>query len=248
MALPELSTSKRKAICLGVYDSLGRLLAECALFPRLNPSTLQQVVSFEGLEHYQAAKAQKRGIVFLTAHLGAWELGAFAHALNGFPLHVLYRPLDNPWLNGLVNRYRTLSGNRLIDKRDSAREVLTAMARNETVGILADQNTLSEEGVFVDFFGIPACTTTGIAKIALRTGAAVVPAFCVWDPLSQRFRVVFDQPLELRATGDAETDIRVATQEMTSVIERYVRNYPDQWLWIHGRWKTRPPGEPSLYA
>jgi KDO2-lipid IV(A) lauroyltransferase len=168
--------------------------------------------------------------------------------LNGYPLRVLYRPLDNPSLDRLVNTYRTLSGNTLIDKRESAREILTALARNETVGILADQNTLADEGVFVDFFGIPASTTAGIAKIALRTGAAVVPAFCVWDSPSRRFRIVFDRLLELRVTGDTERDVREATQQMTSVIEKYVRAYPDQWLWIHRRWKTRPPGEPPLYS
>ena len=248
MALPELTASERDSICLGVYRSLGRLLAECAQFPRLTPANINQAVSYDGLENYEAAVARKRGVLFLTAHLGAWELGAFAHALNGYPLRVLYRPLDNPLLDRLVNTYRTLSGNTLIDKRESAREILTALARNETVGILADQNTLSDDGVFVNFFGIPACTTSGIAKIALRTGAAVVPAFCVWDSQFRRFRIVFDRLLQLGVTGDAERDVREATQQMTSVIEQYVRAYPDQWLWIHRRWKTRPPGEPPLYS
>lgn len=248
MALPELTASERASICLGVYRSLGRLLAECAQFSRLSAAAIQQAVTYDGLENYQAAVARKRGVLFLTAHLGAWELGAFAHALNGYPLHILYRPLDNPWLDRLVNTYRTLSGNTLIDKRESARKVLAALARNETVGILADQNTLAEEGVFVNFFGVPACTTAGIAKIALRSGAAVVPAFCLWDSRSGRFRIVFHQPIELHSTGDPEKDVLAATQQMTSVIEQYVRAYPDQWLWIHRRWKTRPPGEPLLYS
>ncbi|MBI1954869.1 MAG: lysophospholipid acyltransferase family protein [Acidobacteria bacterium] len=248
MALPNLTPQERKVIGRGVYQSLARLLAACAHFPALNAQNVQRAVFYEGLENYHEARARGRGVLFLTAHLGAWELGAFAHALRGYPLHILYRPLDNPRLDRLVNRYRVLSGNTLIDKRNSAREVLSALARNETIGILADQNSSLEEGVFVNFFGIPACTTAGIARIALHTGAAVVPAFCVWDSGQRRFRIIFDKPLELPATGGKEESIRAATQQMTSVVEQYIRRYPDQWLWIHRRWKTRPPGEPPIYS
>jgi KDO2-lipid IV(A) lauroyltransferase len=247
MALPELSAPERRAITRGVYRSLGRLLAECARFPRLNFQNIREIVAYDGLEHYQAAVARGHGVLFLTAHLGPWELGAFAHALWGYPIHILYRPLDNPRLDRLVNRYRTLSGNRLIDKRDAARGLIAALARNETVGILADQNTSLDEGVFVNFFGIPASTTAGIARVALHTGAAVVPAFCVWDASSRRYRIQFEPPLEFVVTSDREQDLRAATQQMASVIEKYIRRYPDQWLWIHRRWKTRPPGESPLY-
>ena len=248
MALPQLGAAERRAIIAGVYRSLGRLLAECARFPRLTAENVHQLVSYDGLQNYRDAQAKQRGVLFLTAHLGAWELGAFAHALHGYPLNVLYRPLDNPLLDRLVNRYRSLSGNKLINKRESAREILAALARNETVGILADQNALPEEGVFVDFFGIPACTTAGIAKIALRTGAAVVPAFCVWDSNTRRFRILFDQPLVFAGSGDRDEDVRAATAQMARVLEKYVRLYPDQWLWIHRRWKTRPPGGKPLYS
>ncbi|MCH8268254.1 MAG: lysophospholipid acyltransferase family protein [Acidobacteria bacterium] len=248
MALPELSASERSSLCWGTYRSLGRLLAEFSQFPRLNPENVRQVVAYEGLENYQAALAQKRGVLFLTAHLGAWELGAFAHGLNGYRLHIVHRPLDNPLLNRLVNRYRTLGGNKMIEKKDFARGILTALAKNETVGILADQNAVREEGVFVNFFGIPACTTAGIAKIALHSGAAVVPAFCVYDSKTSQFHICFDPPLRLETSGDAEEDIRAATQQMAGVIERFVRRYPGQWLWIHRRWKTRPPGEPPIYS
>ena len=248
MALPELDASERRAVTRGVYRSLGRLLAECAHFPRLTSENVREVVKYDGLENYQAALAKGRGVLFLTAHLGPWELGAFAHALYGYPIHIVYRPLDNPHLDRLVNRYRTLSGNKLIDKRDSARGMLAALAKNETVGILADQNASLEEGVFVNFFGIFASATAGIARVALHTGAAVVPAFCVWDAPSQCFRILFDKPLELSVTSDREKDIRAATQQMASITEQYIRRYPDQWLWIHRRWKTRPPGEPPLYS
>ena len=247
MALPSLSPAEHERICRGVYRSLGRLLAECARFPRLNRSNIGDILDYEGLEHYQAAVAKGRGVLFLTAHLGAWELGAFGHAVNGYPLAVVYRPLDNPLLDHLVNRYRSLSGNKLIDKRESAREILSALARGETVGILADQNTLGEEGVFVNFFGIPASTTSGIAKIALRTGAVVVPAFCVWEEQTRKFRIHFRPALQLATTGDSARDVQAATAQMAQVIEQFVRKYPDQWLWVHRRWKTRPPGDGSLY-
>jgi len=222
------------------------LLAECARFPLLTSATLPQVVRFQGLENYHAALARGRGVIFLTAHLGAWELGAFAHGLAGYRLHVVYRALDNPWLDALVNRYRTLGGNGSIEKRDSARGIVSALARNETVGILADQNTLPEEGVFVNFFGIQACMTEGIARIALRTGAAVVPAFCVWDANEGRFQIIYEPALQFRSASGPDA-VQQASQEMASVIERYVRKYPDQWLWIHRRWRTRPPGDPPFY-
>jgi KDO2-lipid IV(A) lauroyltransferase len=248
MALPGRSISERKQIVCGVYRSLSRLLVECAHFPSLTRENLGQLVIFDGLENYDAALARGRGVLFLTAHIGAWELGAFAHGLKGYPLHVVYRALDNPPLNRLVNRYRTLGGNSLIEKRESARGILAALAHNETVGILADQNTLLDEGVFVDFFGFPASTTAGIARIALHSGAAVVPAFCVWDAQQSRFRILYEPALEFSVSGETERDVQAATQQMASVIEGVVRAHPDQWLWIHRRWKTRPPGQPPLYS
>ena len=248
LALPLLSSTERQAIVAGVYQSLARLLVECSNFSTLTQGTVGRVVFFDGLENYEAALAKKRGVIFLTAHLGAWELGAFAHGLKGYRLHVVYRQLDNPLLNKLVNGYRSLGGNALIEKHESARGVLAALARNETVGILADQNTLPEEGVFVNFFGIPASATAGIARIALHSGAAVVPAFCVWEKSRQKFSVYYEPALQIASTGDTDRDVQSATQQMAAVIERAVRAYPDQWLWIHRRWKTRPPGQPSLYS
>lgn len=247
MALPALGRKDRNRMVRGVYRSLARLLAAFAHFPSLTPENVSKLVAFDGLENYDAALAKGRGVVFLTAHIGAWELGAFAHGLKGYRLNVIYRALDNPSLNDHVNRYRSMGGNRLIEKQESARGILAALARNETVGILADQNTLAEEGVFVNFFGVPACATAGIARIALHSGATVVPAFCVWDAKAKRFRILYERPLDFFVTGDTEQDVRAATQQMADVIERVVRAYPDQWLWIHRRWKTRPPGQPSLY-
>jgi KDO2-lipid IV(A) lauroyltransferase len=147
----------------------------------------------------------------------------------------------------MVARYRCLSGNLPVEKNQSARAVLKVLAAGGTVGILADQNTLLAEGVFVDFFGIPACTTAGLARFALHTGAAVVPGFLHWDPALRKYRLCFEPAVEVVRTGEDATDIRENTQRFTNVIENYLRRYPDQWLWLHRRWKTRPPGEPPIY-
>lgn len=247
LALPELSRSERRRIVRGVYRNLGRMLAECAHFPRYTRDNVKEVITYDGFENYAEAVRRGRGVLYLTGHLGAWELGAFAHSVYGYPLHVVIRALDNPHLNDLVNAHRTLAGNRIIEKRDFLRGVLEALKKNEAVGILIDQNSSPQEGVFVDFFRVPACTATGLAKIALRTHAAVVPAFAFWDAQQGRYRLRFDPPLELVRTGDPEQDIVANTQLFMRVLEDHIRRHPDQWLWIHRRWKTRPPGEPPLY-
>jgi KDO2-lipid IV(A) lauroyltransferase len=146
-----------------------------------------------------------------------------------------------------VNRYRRLSGNAPIFKNESARVMLRTLQEAGTIGILADQNTMREEGVFVDFFGVPACTTTGIARVALHTGAAVVPGYAVWDESLKKYRLRFEPPLELVRTGDTEHDIVENTQRFAKVTEEIIRKYPEQWVWVHARWKTRRQGEPPLY-
>ena len=156
-------------------------------------------------------------------------------------------PLDNPYLDALVRCYRTMHGNTPILKDDPARELLRAMRAGATVGIVMDTNMTPPEGVFVDFFGIPACTASGLARIALRTDAAVVPGFTIWDPILRKYRLRFDPAVPLIRTGDNDADIVANTAQFTKVIEEVVRRYPDQWLWVHRRWKTRPPGQPSVY-
>jgi len=162
-------------------------------------------------------------------------------------LHFLVRPIDNPRVDALVTKYRCLSGNLPIEKNQSARAVLKVLGANGTVGVLADQNTLPAEGVFVDFFGVSASTTAGLARFALHTGAAVVPVFLHWDKELPKYRLSFEPQVELVRSGDEDSDIRENTQRFTRIIENYIRRYPDQWLWLHRRWTTRPPGEPSLY-
>jgi len=247
MVFPKKSEAERARILRGVFTSLGRQLAELCQFPRYTLENIDEVVVYDGLENYERAYARKKGVLFLTAHFGGWELSAFAHSLHGHWLHVVMRPMDNPYLDRLLQRHRTMYGNKTVAKDDFVRGLLAAMKAGETVGILMDTNMTPPQGIFVNFFGIPACTASGLARIALRTDAAVVPGFTIWDEALQKYRLRFDPTLELVRTGNLEADITANTQMFTKVIEDYVRKYPEQWLWVHRRWKTRPEGQAPLY-
>lgn len=247
LAFPEMNDADRRKIVRGMVCQLGWLAAEFSQFPKLTPENIENVVTIEGSENFEAARQRGKGVLFLTGHMSAWELSSFAHALYGHPLYFLVRPLANRQVDELVNRYRCLAGNQPIEKNRSARAILKVLGDGGTVGILADHNTIVEEGVFVNFFGIPASTTAGLAKIALRTDAAVVPGFLNWDDARGKYILRFEPAVELHRTGDEEFDVWENTARFTSVIESYVRKYPDQWLWAHKRWKTRPPGEKAIY-
>lgn len=247
LALPEMPEADRRRIVRGVFTSLGRLLAEVCRFPRYTRENVSQVAVYDGLENFLAAEQRGKGVLFLTAHLGGWEVGSFAHSLYGHKLHIVVRPLDNPYLDALIRRYRTLHGNTTFDKQDFARGLLSAMKAGETVGVLMDTNMTPPQGVFVDFFGHLACTASGVARVALRTDAAVVPAFSIWDEKLGKYRIRFDPMLELVRTGDDAADVAANTASFTKAIEGYVRQYPEQWLWVHRRWKTRPEGEAGIY-
>jgi KDO2-lipid IV(A) lauroyltransferase len=243
LAFPHLSASERASILRGCFTSLGRLLGEFSQFPRATSESLRRIIDFEGLENIQAALERGRGVIVFTAHLGAWELLSFALSAFGYPMSFLVRRIDNPQVEQLVEKTRTRFGNLSIDKRAAARPMMRALRQGGIVGILIDLNTQQHEGVFVDFFGIPASTTTSLAKLALRTEAAVIPFCMPWLEQRQRFLMRIDPPLHITRTGNEEEDVHRLTALFTSVIENYVRLYPDQWLWIHKRWNTRPDGE-----
>jgi KDO2-lipid IV(A) lauroyltransferase len=241
MAYPERDEAWRRKTVDGVYASIGRLLVAFARFPKIDRTNVHEWIRYEGFEYFERAMEQGRGVLFATAHLGNWELSAFAHGLLSKPMNVVVRPLDNPLINELVERRRALSGNTLLSKRDFARSILQALRRNEAVGILVDQNSSVENGVFVPFFGRSACANVTFARLAARSGAAVIPGFAVWRAEEKRYVLRFYPPVEM--TGDAGAD----TARIQAAVESAIREYPDQWLWIHRRWKTRPEGEPALY-
>ena len=247
MALPELSLRERRRILRHVFRNLGWQLVEFCRLPRYTAQNTREWIRTEGLMHYLAARARGRGVLVLTGHLGAWELSSFYHSLMGHPMGMVIRRLDNRLLDEYVNSIRCLHGNRVLHKDDFARGLLTAMRAGDTVGILMDTNMTPPQGVFVKFFGITACTASGLARVALKTGAAVLPGFLLWEPAERRFVLHFGPELAFTKSGDPEADILAATQQCNDVLESWIRRYPDQWLWIHRRWKTRPAGEPAIY-
>ena len=247
IAFPEWTEAQRDAVIRGMVRNLGWMAAEFARFPKYSREDIEEIVVLDGNENFVDGRKQGKGVLILTGHIGAWELSSFAHALFGYPLHFMARPLDNQRIDALVNSYRCSSGNRAIFKNESARVMLKILKDAGTIGVLADQNTMLDEAVFVDFFGKSASTTTGIARVALHTDAAVVPGYAVWDESIGKYRLRFEPAMELIRTGDAERDIRENTQRFTKVIEDIIRKYPDQWVWVHGRWSVRPKGEPPVY-
>jgi len=247
LAFPEWTEAQRRKTVRSLIRQMGWMAGEFSQFPKYTRENIERIVVQDGFENFDAARRRGKGVLFLTGHSGAWELAPFAQALYGNPLHFLVRPLDNERVDQLISRYRCLSGNQPIDKNNSARSMLKVLKDGGTVGILMDQNTSSEEGVFVDFFGIPACTSTGLARIALRTDAAVVPGFLHWDSRMRKYRLCLHPAIEVVRSGDEEKDIVENTARFTRAIEDFARTHPDQWLWVHKRWKTRPAGEKSLY-
>jgi len=248
LAFPQKSEAERDHILRKLYRNLGWLLAEFCQMPRYTRDQVGRFIRYEGLEHYLKAREQGKGVLILTGHLGAWELSSFYHSLMGYPMSIVIRRLDNPLVDRLVNQIRCLHGNQVLHKDDFARGLLASMRRGETVGILMDTNMTPPQGTFVDFFGHPACTGSGMARIAMKTGAQVLPGFLLWEESTQQYVLRFGEAMELPSTQDVEADAVAHTALFTKVIEDSIRQYPDQWLWVHRRWKTQPEGAAPIYT
>ena len=246
LAFPDWPESQRRKVLFGLFRNFGRMLADFAHFPRWNRSNIERLIIYDGFENYAQAQSQGRGVLFLTGHFGNWELSSFAHGVYGYPCDFVVRALDNPLMDELINRYRCLGGGKPIEKGDFARGLLRAFGRGNAVGVLVDQNMLTGEGTFVDFFGRPACTTTGPARVAKKTGVPIVLGLVIWDPKLKKYRLRFD-PVEWLKGQSPEEEIQINTANFTRLLEAYIRRFPDHWLWVHRRWKTRPPGEAPLY-
>ena len=247
IALPNLSQAEHAAILRAEYRSLGWQLAEFCQMRKYTPANTSGFIRYDGLSHYLAARDAGQGVLILTGHLGAWELSSYYHSLMGYPMSMVIRRLDNELVDRLVNDIRCQHGNKVVHKDDFARGLISAMRQGETVGILMDTNMTPPQGVFVDFFGTVACTASGMARVALKTGAAVLPGFLLWEESSQSYVLHFGRQLELVRSEDNEADIVANTALFTHVLEGYIRQYPEQWLWLHRRWKTRPEGQPPIY-
>jgi len=249
LAFPEKSDAERQQLLRGSFENLGRLLGEFSQLPHATPEALRKLIEYDqvGLSYLREAEKNGRGIIFLTGHVGSWELLSFAWSALEYPISFLVRPIDNSRIEAMIEKVRTRFGNRAIDKKSAARQSLRVLREGGTLGILSDLNSHPNEGVFVPFFGKLACTSAGIATLALKTDAVVIPTCAVWDKQKKRYFFHGDPPVELVRTGDHRKDVELNTARFAAAMERMVRLYPEQWLWIHKRWKTRPPGEPDLY-
>ncbi len=224
-------------ICRLCFENLGKGLMEVLQFPRLNSENLGRLVSFEGKQNIDEALKKGKGVIVLTAHFGNWELLGASLALLGYDVAFIVRPVRSPRLEALVNENRESMGIECIYRGTSIKKALWCLRRNGVLGILSDIDT-KVDGVFVDFFGRPAFTPRGPVSIALRTGSVLIPMFIIRQE-DDTHRIVAEKPLELKLTGDQEKDIKLNTARFTKIIESYIRKHPEQWIWVHERWKTR---------
>lgn len=251
IAFPEKSEAERRAILKGTMESLGRVLGELSQIHKYTRERLAELIDFDLDEEskalYARQKAEGRGVLITTGHLGNWEMLVLGFAALYEPISYLARPLDNPQIDDMLNGLRTRFGNTPINKTNSAMLAIKILREGGILGILSDVNAHPKEGVFVPFFGVPACTTSGAAMLAIRSNSHIYPTFCVWDKAVKRYKIVHGALLEPVITHDRKQDIVDTTALYTAEIEKIIRQYPDQWMWIHRRWKTRPPGEAGIY-
>lgn len=250
IAFPELSGREHEEIARQSFQSSARNFLEVSRMPGLTSENIASLVRYDpefGLRNYETARSRGKGILYLTGHFSAWELLPKAHALYGYPLSFVTRPLDNAPLERYLFSVRQTAGNRVIYKRNSARQILEVLKTAGAVGILMDQNTSLQEGIFVDFFGLPAATSTSIALLALRTEAPVLPGYLAPES-GGRYTVKFLPPVDLSRTGDTARDIAFNTRRLNAILEGIIRDQPGTWLWGHRRWKNQPAGCPDLYG
>ena len=226
------------------FFHLTSALVEICRYREFRKGPVERFVDFEGVPRVIEAREGGRGIVLITGHLGAWELGALAAPMIGYPLEVVFRPLDNPYLDRWLVRARSSTGNRAIPKKNALRPILSSLQKGGMIVVLMDLNTMRSEGVFVDFFGRLASTTYAPALLALRTGAAVFPILTLRQE-ERRLKVIVGEEIPLLSSGSLQKDLVDNTARFTKVLEGYIREHPEQWFWPHERWKTRPKGRGS---
>jgi KDO2-lipid IV(A) lauroyltransferase len=249
LAFPEKSEEERAKLLRECFDNLGRELGLFSQMRTRSREELRQLIEPAGWENLEKARAERGDqLIYYTGHLGGWEMTSFGISLLGYPFTFLVRRLDNPLIEQLVDEVRTKFGNKTIDKLSAARSMLKILrSGKQALGLLTDLNTLDDEAIFVDFFGVPAATTFLVAKLAVRTKTPLVPFFAPWSEEKQKYLLIAEPPVVPECTGDEEADVRRVTVELTRRLENQIRQFPGQWLWIHKRWKTRPPGEPRIY-
>lgn len=238
-SFPEKDVNEIIRITKGVYRHFAIVAAEFFDLPSITKENIHEWMDVEGLENYQTAIAKGKGLLSIVAHFGNWELMTIAVPFFLKPMYIVYRPLDSPVIDNIVEYVRTMQGNEMITKGGSGKRVMELLKENQVIGILSDQNVAKREGVFVEYFGRPACTGVGLAVMAMRSGAPVLPAFMARQP-SGKYKLILKPTVEAVCTDNYENDLMVNTQRFTKIIEDVVREYPDQYFWFHQRWKTKP--------
>ena len=234
-AFPSRAVAERRALAKAMFAHFGGLVFELLKFGTLTREQMSALMDVEGLERIQAAHAKGKGVFYVTGHFGYWEMQAITHPFHSPTIAVMARPLDNPRLHELLERLRTMTGNRVLYRQGALRRVLRELTDNNGVAMLIDQHLHTPEAVRVDYFGRPAATTSAVAALALRTGAAVIPVFALPLP-GGRYRFVYEHPVE-PPPPDSPDPIQEFTQRCTDVLEMYVRRHPELWLWMHRRWR-----------
>ena len=247
IAFPEMEPQARLKILRAMYRSWGRMLAEWTHFGELSRANIETVATYEGKEHWDAAerRSKGRGLLVLTAHYGNFELLQLAHSIFGYHIAIVHRPLRNPLIDAAVCGARVRYGNRIIERKAGGREMMRMLRQNWMIAITLDLDV--RKGVFANLFGLPASTSDGLARLAMATGAPVVPAFMVREGDSIHHKITILPEIEIVKTRDREACVIENTQRCNDAIEKMVRAHPDHWNWIHRRWKTRPPGERRFY-
>jgi Kdo2-lipid IVA lauroyltransferase/acyltransferase len=238
-ALPELSKEEGEQTIRDCYRWFGMYLFDILYSIKGYDPAFLEKCDYQGLEHLSAAYAKKKGVILYTAHYGAWEVNAQANSYKGFPLNVIARQLDNPYLQKLLTRFRTSTGTGVINKKEGFRPMLRTLKEGKGIAILIDQNVTTEDRIFVDFFGRPASTTPALALLKLKTDADIIPCFAIPLP-DGRYHFRYDPPVQVDLTEDRKEDIFRITQACTKIIEDEIRRQPQYWLWMHRRWKTQP--------
>ena len=249
LAFPDKSEAERRAILRRSCRNLGRVAAEFCHLPSLTPESVRDYVTVDDASRWHdiLTAAAARGAVVLTGHFGNFELLAYAHGLLGHPITLVHRPMRNRLVDRAITGLRARAGTTSLAKKTAAKAALRALRDHRIVAIPADQNQTRRYGVFVDLFGVPAATTPGPARLAMLSRSPLLPVFLVREGESAKHRIVVLPEIELVNSGQRDQDVVTNTQRCTDVIEDMLRRYPDQWIWFHKRWKTRPLGEARIY-
>lgn len=241
----EKNATEIRKLARRIFCNLVLIIFEIGWLIRLKEKEFSKYFHVHGLHYLKNAHKKGKGVLVLTGHMGNWELMSLSAKMLGYSMSAIYRPMDFKPLDLFFINLRGRYGTTLYPKKNAMRPILRGLKKRELIGILLDQNTKVQSGVFVNFFNRKACTNKGLALIALRTDTPVVPLFLLRE--SDGFRVEIGPEVPVIRTGDKEKDIESTTRQYNRVLEDVLRRYPDQWFWVHNRWKTKnpDPGKPD---